>query len=47
MFDLSSYKPSIGAVLLFFLYWILVSNLAKFIFAKYPVPGLSQLVYNA
>lgn len=44
MFDIGEYKPSIWAALLFFLYAILVIPFAKFVFAKWPVPGLSNLV---
>jgi hypothetical protein len=45
MFDVREYKPSIGTILLFALYALLVIPLLKFVFTKWPVPGISQLAY--
>lgn len=45
MFDIQDYRPSLGAALLFFLYAILVIPFAKFVFTKWPVPGVTQLVH--
>jgi hypothetical protein len=47
MFDLPAYKPSIGSLLLFAAYYLLVGSLLKFVLVKWPVPGLTQMALAA
>ena len=46
-FDMADLKPSLLTLFVFFLMWVVVANLAKWLFTRYQVPYLSDLVLAA
>jgi hypothetical protein len=41
--ELRALRPSVYTAILFFFYAIIVIPVGKYLLARYPVPGLSQL----
>lgn len=41
--EIKALRPSVFTAILFFFYALLVIPVGKYLLARYPVPGLSQL----